>query len=68
MKTNEKTKTDLIINLELRLTRLEEWISLYLNQMKQAETVEEIMRIKQEMVFAWLTYLPLRPENCYFLP
>jgi len=66
MKTNEKIKTDLIINLEARLTRLEEWISLYLDEMKQAETVEEIMRIKREMLLAWLTFLPLRAENCYF--
>jgi len=66
MEANEKIKTDLILNLKSRFSRLEEWILLYLNQMKQAATVEEIMQIKREMLLAWLEYLPLRPENCYF--
>jgi len=66
MRAKKKIKKKLISNLRSPLDRLEMKILVHLDEIKKAKSVEEIMRIKQEMLLAWLECLPLRPENCYF--
>jgi len=66
MRAKEEIKERLTRNLDSTLSRLEEKISIHLDRMRKAESVEEIMYEKREILLAWLECLPLHPDHCYF--
>ena len=61
------------IKLEALHGELEEWyerfmreVSVILEQIKEADTVEEIMSLKRELLLEHLRAMPLGPRHCYF--
>jgi len=66
MKVDEEIREKLIQSLQAISSTLASNISGYLKEIQVAKTVEEIMRIKRDLLVHWITLLPLEPEDCYF--
>ena len=66
MKVNKKIKQELLENFKGWRKELIGMINEYIKEMKGAETVEELMRIKRNMLIGLVYNLPLRSEHCYF--
>jgi len=66
MKVNKKVKQELLGNFEEWRKELIGMIDGYVKEMKGAKTVEELMRIKRNMLIGLVYDLPLRSKLCYF--
>ena len=66
MKVDKDVKKRLIANLKCWLQDLNNSVKTILKHMKEAETVEEIMQLKKELLVLCLERLPLGDSHCYF--
>ena len=66
MKAEEKIKKELIENMIIKQERMNMTIDRYVGAVKKAETVEEMMAAKREVLVNLLKCLPLTPDDCYF--
>jgi len=66
MKVDEEIREKLIQSLQASSSILASDISEYLKEFQAAQTVEEIMRIKRDLLVRWIVLLPLEPDHCYF--
>ena len=66
MKVDEEVRKELVANLKGYVERLAESLNEYIEKIKKAETVEEIMKIKQNLLLFYLGMTPLTTEHCYF--
>ena len=48
------------------LQYLNDSVSSLVDKLEAAETVEEIMELKKQILITWLEFLPLVPCACYF--
>jgi len=66
MKVDKDVKKRLIANLKYWLQDLNNSVKTILKHMKKAETVEEIMQLKKDLLILCLEKLPLDDIHCYF--
>ena len=66
MKVNKDVKKRLIANLKCWLQDLNNSVKTILKHMRKAETVEEIMQLKKDLLILCLEKLPLEDDHCYF--
>ena len=66
MKVDEETRTELIENFEKWLRGVNTDMNYYIEKIKEAETVEEIMKLKKNLLLEYLYNAPLDSTTCYF--
>jgi len=59
-------KEKVVKNIRETLDRMYEVIEAMLEGMKEAETVDEFMRLKKNLLVRWLEFMPLGIAHCYF--
>ena len=66
MKADEDTKDTLIYEFEQWSNSIKHIIDKIISAMRKAETVEELMALKRELLLRLLDMLPLHANYCYF--
>lgn len=66
MEANKEITKIIVSNIQHKLNCLEQDVKENLQKMKKAETVEEVMEIKQQILLNWLSWVPLDGGECYF--
>jgi len=66
MKVNKATQELLVENLTSWLDSLCDGMRHYITKINEAETVEDIMRYKKEMLIDYLDNMPIGICDCYF--
>jgi len=66
MKVNKAIQEWLVENLTDWLDRLYDDMKHWVNKIKEAETVEDIMRYKKDMLVDYVNSMPIRSNDCYF--
>ena len=66
MKVNEDIKRRLVENLESWKEMIDDTINMYINEIKNIGTVEELMRIKRDLLIDFVYKIPLSRDYCYF--
>ena len=66
MKIDNEIRDELMSNMRLREFEYRESFARFYRKAKQAETVEEIMEYKQELLMELVQNLPLTVDTCYF--
>ena len=66
MKANKKVKEKLVKNLIDFQERLNKNISFYIDKIKEAESVEDIMSYKKELLKTIINNIPFGHNHCYF--
>jgi len=66
MKVNKATQDLLVENLNGWLDSVNEAMNHWVNKIREAETVEEIMRYKKEMLLEYVNSMPIGISMCYF--
>lgn len=66
LKADKKIVNEIIENLRSKVSDFNHRIEYYLKRLEKAETVEEVMEIKQQILALWVFYIPLRGDTCYF--
>ena len=66
MKIDEEVRKELVWNFKDLFRDVKRIFDEYIELLKKAETVEEIMKLKQEFLMNYLELTPLTSEYCYF--
>jgi len=66
MKVDEEVRRQLIENLKIWLKRLNRIVKSLVKDMEEAETVEEIMALKRELLLRYICLIPISASYCYF--
>lgn len=66
MKVNKAIQELLVENLTDWLDRLYSDMQYWISKIEGAETVEEIMEYKKNMLVDYLNSMPVRSDGCYF--
>ena len=66
MKANKQVQAELIRNLDRWFSDFQKSIDYFLEQIKKADTVEEIMQVKKDMLINMVNYIPSGRLYCYF--
>lgn len=66
MKVDESVREELVENLEDWFECLYREIMKYLRKIKEAESVEDIMFLKRDMLLHYVKSMPVGIEQCYF--
>jgi len=66
MKVDETVRESLISALREHVRRFSKKMNDMIDKMHEAKTVEEIMRIKRDMLKEWVREMPTKVEDCYF--
>ena len=66
MKADAMLKEKLVKNLREWLEKVNEKMNYYIEKIKEAETVEEIMKLKKNLLLEYLYNAPLDSTTCYF--
>jgi len=65
-KADEEIKNEIADNLEMELEKFVMEVKWHIKCMREASSVEEIMRIKKFILGLWAAYMPLSSDTCYF--
>ena len=66
MKAEKRIVKELVENIQHMFNTFSDELSYYLKRLEEAETVEEVMMLKQRILEAWVGTLPLNGDACYF--
>ena len=66
LKAEKKIVDKIVENLQYRLGDLTKEVECYIKRLKNAKTVEEVMMLKQRILEAWVSSIPLWSDTCYF--
>ena len=66
MKVDKDVVDALIVGLENALWDLQKDVEFYIKKIREAETVEDIMHLKKQLLVDWLRDMPLGADECYF--
>lgn len=66
MKVNKAIQELLVENLTDWLDRLYGGMRYWISKIEEAETVEDIMRYKKDMLVDYVKSMPIRSDGCYF--
>ena len=66
MKIDEEVRQKLVENLQVWQRYLTREVNVYLQKMKSAQTVEELMELKRSLLVFLIYHLPLTDTECYF--
>ena len=66
MKAEQKIKAKMANGIRTCLDNLRSLVEFQLSGLMKAETVEEVMEIKQKILLSWVDFMPLSASSCYF--
>ena len=66
MQVNEEIRKELVKNFRRWLGVLFNRMYFYIEQIEKAKTVEDVMRYKKELLYAYVRDMPLTADLCYF--
>lgn len=66
MKVDKDVREQLVKNLEDWLDGLHRVMKYQIEKINEAETVEDIMRYKKDMLAHYVKYIPVGIDQCYF--
>lgn len=66
MKVNKEARNNVVSNLQENNQIIQEDATHILYKMEMADTVEEMMKLKQDLIRTYIGYLPVYEQGCYF--
>ena len=66
MKAKREIVDELVNNIRFKFASFSDQLGYYLKRLGDAETVEEVMMLKQAILKAWVASIPLNGDTCYF--
>lgn len=66
MKADKKIVEEIANNLEEELEDFIRRIRTYIKLLREATEVEDVMRLKQDILMTWIADIPISSNTCYF--
>jgi len=66
MALNKNLKDELVHNLRMWLNSLKDKLKNIITKIKNAETINEIMALKKDLLLMYVNEIPLTAKECYF--